>query len=229
MVNVKNLFGMAVVATALVGCSSSDDLATDVKGNENKTEAAYASFKINLPTTTGTRAAGDPTFDEGTAAEYEVKNGTILIFDNSGKFVESAELGTMNPWTKDTDANGVTTAAAVTVQLHDVKVGTSYKALVLLNNNVDATTKKVTLPSVGDSYYTWSATVGNANATEYVKTDGIFMANAPKYESDTEDPTTLVDLNSVYASREQAQANPATVVYVERGLAKVTMDDFDSN
>ena len=229
MVNVKNLFGMAVMATALVGCSSSDDLATDVKGNENKTEAAYASFKINLPTTTGTRAAGDPTFDEGTAAEYEVKNGTILIFDNSGKFVESAELGTMNPWTKDTDANGVTTAAAVTVQLHGVKVGTSYKALVLLNNNTNTSDQKVTLPTVGTPYTTWSATASNANATEYVKTDGIFMANAPKYESDTENPTTLVDLNYVYASREQAQANPATVVYVERGLAKVTMDDFASN
>ena len=52
------------------------------------------------------------------------------------------------------------------------------------------------------------------------------MANAPKYVSDTEDPTTLVTLNNVYASREQAQANPATVVYVERGLAKVTMEDF---
>ena len=229
MVNVKNLFGMAVVATALVSCSSSDDLATDGKGNENKTEAAYASFKINLPTTTGTRAAGDPELVPGEAKEYEVKNGTILIFDTDGKFVESADLGTMNPWTKDTDPNGVTTAAAATVQLHNVKVGTSYKALVLLNNNVDATTKKVTLPSEGDSYYTWSATAGNANATEYVKTDGIFMANAPKYKSDTENPTTLVDFNNVYASREQAQANPATVVYVERGLAKVTMKNFDAN
>ena len=231
MVNVKNLFGVAVMATALVGCSSSDDLATDVKGNGNKTEAAYASFKINLPTTNGTRATpGEPTFVPGDAKEYEVKNGTILIFDNSGKFVESTELGTMNPWTKETDDNGVTTAAAATVQLHNVKVGTSYKALVLLNNNVDATTKKVTLPSVGDSYYTWSAAVGNANAPKYESTtDGIFMANAPKYKSDTENPTTLVDFNSVYASREQAQANPATVVYVERGLAKVTMDDFESN
>lgn len=232
MVNVKNLFGMAVMATALVGCSSSDDLATDVKGNVGKTGEAYASFKINLPTTSGTRAADDgkPTFAEGTADEYEVKNGTILIFDTDGKFVESAELGTMNPWTKDTDPNGVTTAAAATVQLHNVKVGTSYKALVLLNNNVDATTKKVTLPSVGDLYYTWSANVGNANASKYESTaDGIFMANAPKYKSDTENPTTLVDFNSVYASREQAQANPATVVYVERGLAKVTMDDFASN
>ena len=233
MVNVKNLFGMAVMATALVSCSSSDDLATDVKGNENKTEAAYASFKINLPTTTGTRGVGDPAgtpdFVPGEAKEYEVKNGTILIFDNSGKFVESADLGTMNPWTKDTDPNGVTTAAAVTVQLHKVKVGTSYKALVLLNNNTNTSDQKVTLPTVGTLYTTWSATAGNANATEYVKTDGIFMANAPKYKSDTENPTTLVDLNSVYASREQAQANPATVVYVERGLAKVTMKNFDAN
>ena len=232
MKNVKNLFGMAVMATALVGCSSNDNLNPNVNEGADKAGTAYASFKINLPTTSGTRAADDgkPTFAEGTADEYEVKNGTILIFDTDGKFVESAELGTMNPWTKDTDPNGVTTAAAATVQLHNVKVGTSYKALVLLNNNVDATTKKVTLPSVGDSYYTWSATVGNANASKYESTaDGIFMANAPKYKSDTENPTTLVDFNSVYASREQAQANPATVVYVERGLAKVTMDDFASN
>lgn len=232
MKNVKNLFGMAVMATALVGCSSNDNLNPNPNDNAGKAGTAYASFKINLPTTSGTRAADDgkPTFAEGTADEYEVKNGTILIFDTDGKFVESAELGTMNPWTKDTDPNGVTTAAAATVQLHNVKVGTSYKALVLLNNNVDATTKKVKLPSVGDSYYTWSAAVGNANASKYESTaDGIFMANAPKYKSDTENPTTLVDFNSVYASREQAQANPATVVYVERGLAKVTMDDFAPN
>ena len=235
MKNVKNLFGMAVMATALVGCSSNDNLNPNANDNAGKAGEAYASFKINLPTTSGTRAADDgkPTFAEGTADEYEVKNGTILIFDTDGKFVESAELGTMNPWTKDTDPNGVTTAAAATVQLHNVKVGTSYKALVLLNNNVNVdattTTKKVTLPSVGDSYYTWSAAVGNANASKYESTaDGIFMANAPKYEA-TKDPTTLVDLNSVYASREQAQANPATVVYVERGLAKVTMDDFAPN
>ena len=231
MVNVKNLFGMAVVATALVGCSSSDDLATDVKGNESKTGEAYASFKISLPTTTGTRATpGEPTLVEGDAKEYEVKNGTILIFDNSGNFVESAELGTMNPWTKETDDNGVTTAAAVTVQLNNVKVGTSYKALVLLNNNSETTTPKVKLPisstTTTDTYTSWSANSDNVTPAEYVKTDGIFMANAPKYESDTKDPTTLVDIKGVYASREQAQANPSTVVYVERGLAKVTMNDF---
>lgn len=42
MRNVKNLFGMAVMATALVACSSNDDLTSN--GHEgNQTGEAYAS------------------------------------------------------------------------------------------------------------------------------------------------------------------------------------------
>ena len=228
---------MAVMATALVGCSSNDNLAPDGKDNAGKAGEAYASFTINLPTTTGTgtRGEGDPaptpgtpSFAEGTAAEYEVKNGTILIFDaNTDKFVTSAKLGTMNPWTADKDDNGVTTAASVTVQLSGVELNGNYKALVLLNNNSE-TTPKVKLPTstTTDTYTTWSANADNVTPAEYVKTDGIFMANAPMYQGTKNEPTTLVKINKVYASREQAQANPATVVYVERGLAKVTMEDF---
>lgn len=229
MVNVKNLFGMAVMATALVGCSSNDNLAPDGKDNAGKAGEAYASFTINLPTTSGTRAdePGTPSFAEGTAAEYEVKNGTILIFDAStDKFVTSAELGTMNPWTKKTDENGVTTAAIATVQLHNVTVGGNYKALVLLNNNFDAATKKVTLPTTTDTYATWSADASKVNAEKYASTDGIFMANAPMYTGTTTEPTTLVPIANVCASREEAQAKAATTVYVERGLAKVTMQNF---
>ncbi len=229
MVNVKNLFGMAVMATALVGCSSNDNLAPDGKDNVGKAGEAYASFTINLPTTSGTRAdePGTPSFAEGTAAEYEVKNGTILIFDAStDKFVTSAELGTMNPWTKKTDENGVTTAAIATVQLHNVTVGGNYKALVLLNNNFDAATKKVTLPTTTDTYATWSADASKVNAEKYASTDGIFMANAPMYTGTTTEPTTLVPIANVCASREEAQAKAATTVYVERGLAKVTMQNF---
>ena len=235
MVNVKNLFGMAVMATALVGCSSNDNLTPNANDNAGKAGTAYASFKINLPTVSGTRAdddpkPGTPDLVHGDPAEYEVKNGTILIFDaNTDKFVESAELGTMNPWTAEKKSNGVTTAAAVTVKLSNVALDGHYKALVLLNNN-SGTTPKVKLPTSSttttDTYTSWSAKAGNVTPAEYLKTDGIFMANAPKYESDREDPTTLVDIN-LYASREQAQANSATVVYVERGLAKVTMENFN--
>ena len=215
-------------------CSSNNDLVNGGNGSgENETGTAYASFKINLPTTSGTRAddpkQGTPSFDHGTAAEYEVKNGTILIFDKDGKFVESAKLGTMNPWT-DVKSDGVTTAAIATVKLEHVSVGGKYKALVLLNNDVDDTNKKVTLPTAStDTYANWSKDVSMVNADNYAKTDGIFMANAPMYNSTTEEPTTLVDIKDVYASQEEAQAKPATTIYVERGLAKVTMKDFTTS
>lgn len=232
MVNVKNLFGMAVMATTLVGCSSNDNLAPDGKDNVGKPGEAYASFTINLPTTSGTRAddpkPGTPSFDEGAAKEYEVKNGTILIFDKDGKFVTSAQLGTMNPWTP-VKTDGVTTAAITTVQLSGVSVGGNYQALVLLNNDVDATTSKVTLPTTGETYAEWSKNTLMVNAEKYASTDGIFMANAPKYTGTSTEPTTLVKVANVCASREEAQARAATTVYVERGLAKVTMQNFTTN
>lgn len=232
---IKHFFGLAVIAAMTASCSSNNDLVNG-GGNgsgENETGASYASFKINLPTTSGTRALGDPDgtpdFNEGTAAEYEVKNGTILIFDKDDKFVESAELGTMNPWTDVVKEKGVTTAAIATVKLTNVSVGDNkYKALVLLNNNTaDDNTKKVTLPNTGVTYATWSEDASQANAVNYAKTDGIFMANAPMYTDKTTEPTTLVDIKGVYASKEEAQAKPATTIYVERGLAKVTMKDFE--
>lgn len=231
---IKHFFGLAVIAAMTASCSSNNDLVNGGNGSgEVENGTAYASFKINLPTTTGgTRAddpkPGTPSFEHGTAAEYEVKNGTILIFDKDDKFVESTKLGTMNPWT-DVKADGVTTAAIATVKLEHVSVGGKYKALVLLNNDVDATTKKVkvTLPTAStDTYANWSKDVSKVDADNYAKTDGIFMANAPMYNGTSKEPTTLVDINGVYASPEEAQAKPATTIYVERGLAKVTMKDF---
>ena len=228
---IKHFFGLAVLAAMTASCSSNNELVNGGNGSgEVENGTAYASFKINLPTTSGTRAddpkPGTPSFDHGTAAEYEVKNGTILIFDaTTDQFVTSAELGTMNPWT-DVKADGVTTAAIATVKLSNVSVTGNYNALVLLNNNTtNATTKKVTLPTTADTYTTWSQDVLKANAANYVSTDGIFMANAPMYSA-TSEPTTLVKIKNVCASPEEAQAKAATVVYVERGLAKVTMKDF---
>lgn len=233
---IKHFFGLAVIAAMTASCSSNEDLVNAGNGSsKNETGTAYASFKINLPTTSGTRADvdpdGTPDFKEGTAAEYEVKNGTILIFDaTTEQFVTSADLGTMNPWT-DVKTDGVTTSAIATVKLSGVSVKGNYKALVLLNNDFDVTTTtkkvKVKLPTAStDTYANWSKDVSKVNAVDYAKTDGIFMANAPMYTGERTEPTTLVKINHVCASPEEAQAKAATVVYVERGLAKVTMKDF---
>lgn len=225
MVNVKNLFGMAVMATALVGCSSNDDLASN--GHEgNQTGEAYASFRINLPTTNGTRVAGDPTFDGGDKNEYAVKDAALLLFQKEGsdfKFKEVVDLGNMEPWTASKPGGGITTTAKLTAKITTAEVGANkgYYALIVLNNNSE-TAKKITYPTVGQTYADWSQHEANATAN-YLKYDnGFFMANAPKYVANGT-PETLVEIKNIYASKQQAENSTATTVYVERGLAKVSL------
>lgn len=135
---IKHFFGLAVLAAMTASCSSNNDLVNGGNG-ENETGASYASITINLPTTSGTRAAND-NFNEGTASEYAVNDATLLIFEKDGsseneyKFVEQASLGNLEPWKKDNDANGITTEATITAQLNKAKVGNkNYYALVILN------------------------------------------------------------------------------------------------
>lgn len=230
MVNVKNLFGMAVMATALVGCSSNDNLAPDGKDNVGKAGEAYASFKINLPTVSGTRAAGDPDFQPGTKNEYAVNDATLLLFQKdatTGKFnfKEAVDLGNMEPWTSSTTSgSGITTTAKLTAKITKAEVGENkgYYALIVLNNNSE-TAPKITYPTTDQTYEDWSKDDGNATAANYLKYDnGFFMANAPKYVADGT-PETLVEIKNIYASKQQAENSTATTVYVERGLAKVSL------
>ena len=230
MVNVKNLFGMAVMATALVACSSNDDLAPDGKDNVGKTGEAYASFKINLPTTTGgTRAddttPGSPSFENGDKNEYAVKDATLLLFQKNAKgdfvFKEFVDLGNMEPWTSS-ETGGITTTAKLTAKITKAEVGENkgYYALIVLNNN-SKTAAKITYPAVDQTYADWSQKEANATAN-YLKYDnGFFMANAPKYVAGA--PETLVEIKNIYASKQQAENSTATTVYVERGLAKVSL------
>lgn len=233
MVNVKNLFGMAVMATALVGCSSNDNLAPDGKDNVGKPGEAYASFKINLPTTTGTGtrgeadpAQGTPSFENGDKNEYAVKDATLILFkkNDSGDFVfkQVVDLGNMEPWTSS-DANGITTTAKLTAKITNAEVGANkgYYALIVLNNN-SGTAAKISYPSENQTYAAWSQNAANATAANYLKYDnGFFMANAPKYVEGA--PETLVEIKNIYASKQQAENSTATTVYVERGLAKVSL------
>lgn len=230
MVNVKNLFGMAVMATALVGCASNDDLTPNGNENEsNKVGTAYASFTIELPSTRGTRTAGDPVYNPGDANEYAVNNAQLVIFkkneattEGEYQWVENVEIGNLEPWNND-PGEGVTRYANITAALNSAKVSgaNEYFALIILNN---AGESKVTLPSSGDTYSSWNIATKAKSAADFLNNDnGFYMANAPKYESATVEPTTLVSINGIYRTKEEAQNNPATTVYVERGMAKVTV------
>lgn len=233
MVNVKNLFGMAVMATALVGCSSNDNLAPDGKDNVGKAGTAYAKFTIQLPTVSGTRAVDPNTgteFNGGTADEYAVNDAQLVIFEKTGasdgegdyKFVETVNIGNLEPWNNQTPANqGVTRYADITAKLENVALndsGDKYYALIILNNEGQS---KVKLPTSG-TYSAWNVAENAKSAADFLSTsDGFYMSNAPLLKSGA--PQTLVPINGVYSTKAEAQNKPATTVYVERGMAKVTI------
>lgn len=232
---IKHYFGLAVIAAMTASCSSNEDLGTAGPGTgTNEAGVGYATFSINLPTTSGTRAAGDPEFDHGSDYEYKVNDATLLIF-KQGKatkegdytFVESAELGSMAPW-KDPSETGVTTHAKITAKLEHVDKTDGYYALVLLNNGTGTNTK-VALPTTpttegeGMKFSDWNA-VANAKAKDIANyTNGFYMANAPLFKDNKVTTLVAIDQNKIYPTEEQAAKSAATDVYVERGLAKVTL------
>ena len=219
------------MATALVGCSSNDNLNPNANEGAGKAGEAYASFKINLPTVSGTRAAGDPTFEKGDKNEYAVNDATLLLFLKNAttgafEYKEAVDLGNMEPWTSS-DAAGITTTAKLTAKLNNAKVGANdYYALIVLNNHTK-TAAKIKFPTTNQSFAEWSKIAANATAKYSEYDNGFFMANAPKYVAGA--PTTLVAIKNICASKQQAENSEATTVYVERGLAKVSLASGSEN
>lgn len=245
---IKHLFGLAVIAAMTASCSSNEDLGTAGPGTgTNEAGVGYATFTINLPSTNGTRA-GNPTYEQGTLDEYDVNDVTLLIFkkgdatkEDDFTFVEKADLGNMAPWKDENNSGGITASATITAKLTGVALTnedskSDYYALAILNNNADATGAggKVTLPTSSTTssttppvtYGSWNA-ASNADETKFKdNTKGFYMANAPVYIKDGE-PTTLVNIDKVYATKQKAETNAATTIHVERGLAKVTVASAD--
>lgn len=225
---IKHLFGLAVIAAMSASCSSNEDLGTAGPGTgTNETGVGYATFTINLPSVSGTRAdAGGAEMAEGTPEEYKVSNATALIFQKYGsdegsyKFVESVTLP-IDGWTDDSTPGITTTSKKLVAKLTNVDTKNDYSVLILLNN------KNVNLPTVGQSYNDWNSKNILTPSVDWTGSDGFYMANAP-LKGSAASPATLVpiDKNKIYAS--EAEANKPTndcaaTVYVERGVAKMTV------
>lgn len=226
---IKHFFGLAVIAAMTASCSSNNDLVNGGNGtSENEAGVGYATLSINLPTTNGTRA-GEPAFTPGDAKEYDVKDVTLLIFKEAGTsendytFVETADLGTMAPWVKDDGNTGITTAATITAKLNSVDLNGKYYALAILNNKDNTNDLKVKMPTTDQTYSEWNS-ANNADGTKFANnTNGFYMANAPEFTAASTEPTTLVKIEKIYATKQAAETNKATTIHVERGLAKVTV------
>lgn len=236
------LFSVALAGLMLGSCSSSDDLNGGGSAPVKQDGNGYVAFTINLPTQPSTRAGSfNDDFKDGMANEYAVKDATLLLFqgaaESSATFVGAYKLST-EPWTSPAGDQNITTTSKKIVKKID-NSGTGMKALVVLNNNdvftVDETANSLKLKgSSTDFTGTYEEFVKSASATSsanLTKT-GFYMANAPLFNKpgDTTDPaagtvSTLTDLDGkIYDTEAEALAGKAAQVYVERAVAKVTLN-----
>ena len=229
----------------LGSCSSSDDL--NGGGNNtgsNQSGDGYVAFTINMPSqpVSSSRAfnSSNDQFNDGMAKEYAVKDATLLLFDgadeNSASFVAAYKLST-EPW-KDLAPkdDNITTQSRKIVQKVTKSINKA-KALVILNNNGILTVNDTdnSLKVNGTSFTgTFADFVAQADATagkDFTK-EGFYMANAPlanniggaSAPATGTKVTTLTDLTGkIYDSELAAKTGEPAEVYVERGVAKVTL------
>ena len=227
---IKHLFGLAVIAAMAASCSSNEDLGTAGPGT-GEAGVGYATFTINLPSVSGTRAAdaGGAEVAPGTEDEYKVSDATALIFQKYGedegsyKFVESVNLPVTGAW-EDAE-KGVTKSKKLVAKLTNVDTKNTYGVLVLLNNNITGGGVKIALPTAGLSYKKWNDNILNPDLAELAKTGEFYMANAPLNKAGKVTTLVTIDKDQIYSSKEKAERGTAADVYVERGVAKMTVAD----
>ena len=228
---IKHLFGLAVIAAMTASCSSNEDLGTAGSGTgTNEAGVGYATFTINLPSVSGTRAAdaGGAEVNPGSEDEYTVSDATALIFQEYGadegsyKFVESVNLPVTGAW--EGAGGGVTKSKKLVAKLTNVDTKNTYGVLVLLNNNITGGVK-IALPTAGQSYNDWNNTVLSPDLAELAKTGEFYMANAPLCESGKVTTLVTIDKTKIYATETEAKTKTSADVYVERGVAKMTVAD----
>ena len=128
----------------------------------------------------------------------------------------------MAPWQKpNPEETGVTTHAKITAKLEHVDKNGDFFALVLLNNGTGTNTKVAVPTKEGVKFSDWNAATNAKDIANY--TNGFYMANAPLFKDNKVTTLVAIDKKKIYPTEEQAAKSAATDVYVERGLAKVTL------
>lgn len=244
----KKQFGLPLMlasALAFSACSSDDVAENGPKDIAALTNGGYVKMSINLPSRSASAFKANDDFNDGLAAEYKVKDATLILFQGndeaSARFHSAYMLSTNDFNTDGTTTNQVTSTKQLVKSVKGDVVGDNLYALVVLNkNNViqpqpDHTLKVNSQDFFGNFEQLQKTVVKNKGVAAFITDDGyFFMTNAPLATakggtSVTSAPSaakikTLVQINqNIYSTEDEAKRKPAADIYVERGVAKVTM------
>lgn len=245
------LFAVGMLMTAC--SSDKDVVENNVPTGENggkKYIAIGINLPTNPASATRSGAndnAGQVTYADGLAVEYAVKNATLVIFNDAATEDDATFVGAYSinpsPWTGTGTSNNVTEISTKVVQQVSSSVVAGYRILVVLNHNDIMTVSATNGLSVNSTDLTTSTkysefrkmltTAITTLDAKPMTTTGIFMANSPLSDGSgstgsliSGSTRTLVPITatSIYDSETAAQSGTNyDQVFVERGVAKVTM------
>lgn len=227
----KVLLGLC--AAGLFAACSSDDI---MPNNQLVADGAngYITFGVHQPTVPSNRA--NDQFDDGLASEYDVKDATLILFggdDEATATVQSAYDITSAYTGVTDDPNQITVNTKITKKV-TVPSGDQKFALVVLNNNgvirVNGTGLMVNGVAFTGTLADLQQTVIESSTTDF-HSNGFFMTNAPL--ADAVAPTVgaiktlaAIDNTKIFPTANQSKedGNLAAEIFVERGVAKVTLE-----
>ncbi len=235
---------VAALALGLASCSSDEVNPGNGGGQPSFAQGGYAKVAINLPSQSGSNRGANDSFEDGLASEYKVNKATLILFqganETDAEFHSAYELNVSMEDNEDTP-NQITSTTKIVERVNNGDLsGNKLYAMVILNggtnvtvaaDHLTATVYGKTLSSTGKEKIAalqnnkWNdATV---NATTFTS-GGILMSNAPLATKKSGETgigiNTLVDFSkAVYKTEAEAQASPATDIYVERAVGKVTV------
>lgn len=244
----------AIAAASLTACSDSTDVVKNDKGHWNADGTGYVSLSISMPNSTSneTRANNDE-FGHGTKNEYAVYNAMLIIFTSDDATNNNEDTYQFNTaynmplsFTSDTQTDQI--SSKLTAHIDGISAARA-KALVILNKPDDAVMKLNDDKTInfGTEKFGTEKTFKIFKdqaikiATNLESAKGFTMTNAPltNLHSTTESlvkptsPTTTtlaeIDLKKVRNTPEASLKEPAANIYVERSVAKVTVEDADNN
>ncbi len=220
------LFALPLATMLAASCSSDDNI--DAGKNNGNGGDAYVAVSINLPTTNGTRAGYTETFDDGSAAEYNVKDVTVLIFNADDKFEQyySTENGSLSDltWEKQGTTTDNVTTSATTVPLRVADNGVKHVVVILNNAKKHDFSTLANLDGLKAMLNATDKTSADYGKYTSTATDGcFFMSTSPYISNDGSKLVTYTSITpSVTAEKAKESGNPG-VVYVERILGKVSL------
>lgn len=237
----KKQFGLPLMlasALAFSACSSDDVAENGPKDISALTNGGYVKMNIKLPSRSASDFKANDDFYDGSAKEYAVNDVTLILFqgnDEANARFHSAYTLTTG-FNTDATTNQVTSTKQLVKSVKGDVVGDNLYALVVLNkNDVIKPQADHTLQVNGQDFFgnfeQLQKTVVDKNGVAAFTGNGFFMTNAPlaTAKGGTSDPSaadikTLVQINqNIYSTEDEAKKKPAADIYVERGVAKVTM------